>query len=70
MTKENTDIRELYFRNGVNSIDHVKKMNQNFVKKMVKEVIENIQKLSDRQDLGELRELFGADSYVPSAAYK
>ena len=37
---------------------------------MVKEVIENIQKLSDRQDLGELRELFGADSYVPSAAYK
>ena len=39
LTKENTDIRELYFRNGVNSIDHVKKMNQNFVKKWLKKLL-------------------------------
>ena len=51
-------------------MDHVGKMNQNFVRKSVKEVIENIQKLSGRQDSEELRPLFGASIYALSEVYK
>ena len=68
--QEDSDIRELYFQNDVEWMDHVGKMNQNFVRKSVKEVIENIQKLSGRQDSEELRALFGASIYVLSEVYK
>ena len=70
LAREDSDIGELYFQNDVESMDHVEKMNQNFVRKSVKEVIENIQKLSERQDSEELRALFGAGSHVLSEAYK
>ena len=50
-------------------MDHVGKRNQNFVRKSVKEVLENIQKLSERQDSEELRALSGAGSHVLSEAY-
>ena len=70
MAREDSDIGELYFQNDVESRDHVGKMNQNFVRKSVKEVIENIQKLSERQDSEELRALFGAGSHVLSETYK
>ena len=49
---------------------HVEKVNQNSEKKPVKEAIRNIQKLRDRQDSEEVRAIYGADSYVLSAAYK
>ena len=70
MAREDSDIGELYFQNDIESMDHDGKMNQNFVRKSVKEVIENIQKLSERQDSEELRALFGAGSHVLSEAYK
>ena len=70
LAREDSDIGELYFQNDVESMDHVGKMNQNFVRKSVKEVIENIQKLSERQDSEELRALFGAGSHVLSETYK
>ena len=41
-----------------------------FREKTVKEAIRNIQKLSDRQDSEEVRAIYGAGSYVLSAAYK
>ena len=60
----------LYYQHDVESLHHVEKINQSFKKKIVKEAIWNIQKLSDRQDSEEVRAIYGAGSYVFSAAYK
>ena len=68
--REGSDVHGLYYQNDVESLHHVKKMNQNFEKKTVKEAIGNIQKLSDRQVSEEIRAIYGAGNYVLSAAYK
>ena len=59
-----------YDQSDIESLHHVEKVNQNSEKKPVKEAIRNIQKLRDIQDSEEVRAIYGADSYVLSAAYK
>ena len=65
-----TDVNGLFYQKDMESIHAVEKCIQNYTKEDVVLVIENLKKLSDRQDLEEVRALFGTGNFVLSAPYQ
>jgi len=63
-------VRGLYYQNDIESLHSVEKCIQGFQKKDVITVIQNLKKLGDRQDLDEIRAIYGAGNYKLAVPYK
>ena len=68
--RDGTNIQGLYYQNDVESQHAVEKCIQHYKKEDVLVVINNLQRLSDRQDAEEVRALYGAGNYRLAESYR
>ena len=69
-SRENTNVRGLYYTNDIESLHAVEKCIQGYQKKDVITVVQNLRKLSERQELDEIRALYGTGNYKLAVPYK
>ena len=68
--REGSNVNGLYYQNDIESQHSVEKCIQGFQKKDVITVVQNLKKLSERQELDEIRALYGAGNYKLAEPYK
>ena len=66
----NSNVDSLYYQNDIESQGTVQKCIQEYKKKDVATVINNLQRLSDREDAEEVRALYGVGSYSVAGPFK
>ena len=67
--RKDLNVEGLYYQNDVESLHSVEKCIQEYTKEDVITVIQNLSKLCDRQDVEEIRALYGSGSYVLTQQY-
>ena len=66
----NSNVENLYYQNDIESQHAVQKCIQEYKKRDAATVRKNLQRLSDKQDVEEVRALYGAGNYSITRPYK